>query len=526
MACNEIFNYYFNRGSLSREALVAFCQTADVNERDSSGNTPLHVAVSFADVELIEIFLANGADPNAADRYGGTPLDSLGKTARVTQRPPPGNMYKATVLLLDAKANPHKKDETAKTCYLHAARDGNWELVQAFCDKGTRLKGTDDDGENGLHIAAYSARRAVDKIKTAQKFIDQKKAEIAESKNTSPRSMEELEREMENAQNFLEDFFKTVKAFMDAGVDPEDINNNGQKPIEIAKSSGANKIAALLDGSYTEGGEDSGDAELKAKAGGMSLHEAVINKDLEAVRSVIALGADVNEISDEARFKGMTPLAVAARVIHTECMEILLAAGADPNFKDGNGMTAVAYMFSYITMINVHQDVFIENKAPKAVQMLVDAGWDINDTADDNLNTVLTAACLSPNRSPGYNHLVLRNILVDELLRRGADVNAANKDGQTALMGVCLLEFNEIEPVLLSLLEAGARTDAADRGGNTPLMYAACNSNKLDAKRIADILFDFGGTRPEAVNNDGKTALDYAAERDNEMLVKFLLSKM
>lgn len=524
MSCSEIFRYYFKTGNLSRDELVDLCKTADMNEKDSNGSTPLHVAARFSDVELAEIFLAGGADPNAADNYGNTPLDILGKSDRVSQRAPPGNMYQLTVRLLDAKANPHKKDETGKTCYLYAARDGNWELVQAFCDKGTRLKGIADGGENGLHIAAYNARRAVDRVKTEQRYVDEKKEEVPGSKRANPRSSEELERELVKAEAFLEDYFKTVKAFLDGGVDPEDINNNGQKPLAIAKSSGANKIAALLDGSYMEGGGE--DAELAAKAGGMSLHEAVINKDIEAVRARLRLGADVNEISDEERFKGMTPLAVAARVINTDGMEILLAAGADPNFKDGNGMTAAAYMFSYITALNVKPDVFTENKAPKAMKMLIEAGLDINGTVDDNLNTMLTCACLSSNRSPGYNHLILRNILIDEMIRYGIDVNAANKNGQTALMGACLLGFKENESMLITLLENGARTDVSDSAGNTPLIYAAQNQNKLDAKQITDLLFDFGGTLPDAVNNAGKSALDYATLKDNEMLVKLLLSKM
>ncbi|MDR2944636.1 MAG: ankyrin repeat domain-containing protein [Methanosarcinales archaeon] len=523
MLCDEIFRYYFKTGNLSREDLIELCKIADVNEKDSNGCTPLHAAARFSDMELAEIILAGGADPNAADNYGDTPLDILGKSDRVSQRAPPGNMYRLTVLLMEAKANPHKKDESGKTCYLYAARDGNWELVQALRDKGTRLKGIADGGENGLHIAAYNARRAVDRVRAEQKYADEKRSEEPGSKRANPRSLEELERESAKAKEFLEDYFKTVKAFLDGGVDPDDINDNGQKPLEIAKSSGAKKIAALLDGSYAEGGKD---AESAAKAGGMSLHEAVIRRDAEAVRARLGLGADVNEISDEERFKGMTPLAAAARAVNTECMEILLAAGADPNFKDGNEMTAAAYMFSYMTALNVTPDVFTENKAQKAMKMLIEAGLDRNGAVDGSSNTLLTCACLSPNRSPGYNHLILRNILIDEMIRCGIDVNAANKNGQTALMGACLLEFKENESVILALLENGARTDVSDSAGNTPLIYAAQNPSKLDAKQITDLLFDFGDTLPDAVNNAGKSALDYATLKDNEMLVKLLLSKM
>ena len=518
MVCMEIFQYYFETGQLTRDELVELCRTGDVNERDSNGYTPLHIASRFADVELIQIFLENGADPNAVNNYGAAPLDLLSQIDHVSKRPEDGKMYQATVLLLNAKANPHKKDSSEMTCYHCAAQKGNWELVQAFCDNKTRLKGIAHGGENGLHIAALFARNAVEKVERQQKMLEKMKA-------AGDSNLKSWENDLEKARVQLEGFFKTVKAFVDGGVDPDDTNNNLQKPVAIAKSSGANKIAALLEGTLTADDSEE-DMELKSKAGGMSLHEAVVKNDLEAVRSLIALGADLNEINDGERFTGMTPLAAACSLVNAESIQLLTEAGADPNFKDGNGCTCLAYMFSYTTALHTRPDVFIENKPQKAMKYLIDAGLNINETVDDLLNTALTCACHSPHNSPGYNQFILRNMLIDEFIRYGIDVNQANGNGQTALMGACLLCFKDSESMLLALLENGAKTDVCDNGGNTPLMYASVHSNSLDAKMIADLLFDFGDTIPDYANNDGKTALDYATERNNEMLVKLILSKM
>ena len=518
MVCTEIFQYYFETGRLTRDELVDLCRICDVAERDSNGYTPLHVASRFADVELIQIFLENGADPNAADNYGNTPLEILSRMDHVSKRPPVGEIYQTVTLLMEAKANPHKKDEEGKTCYHHAARDGNWEFVQALHDKGTRLKGIVDGGENGLHIAAYNARRAVEKIETVKKAIEKKKSE----QNVSLQTIERMEQDLNRAKEYLEDFFKTIKAFIDGGIDPDEANNNLEKPLEIAKRSGAKKIAALLDGSYVEGDDE---AELKADAGGMTLHEAAVKNDLEAIRSLITLGADVNEINDIHRFKGMTPLAVACGIFNAESIQLLLEAGADPNFKDGSGQTCIAYMFSYMTGLQIRPEIFKEKKTQKVIKMLTDAGLNINETVDDAFNTILIRSCFSPNDSPGSS-LSLRNTLIEEIIRCGVDLNAKNKHGQTALMGLCLQEFRDNETIMLTLLESGARMDVYDISGSTPLMYAACNASKADAKQIAELLFDFGDVLPNAVNNDGKTALDYAAERDNEVLVKLLLSKI
>ncbi len=49
---------------------------ADVNDRDPSGRTPLHVAADMGGtVEVVELLLAKGADPGAKDRNGLTPLE-------------------------------------------------------------------------------------------------------------------------------------------------------------------------------------------------------------------------------------------------------------------------------------------------------------------------------------------------------------------------------------------------------------------------------------------------------------------
>jgi ankyrin repeat protein len=47
---------------------------ADVNAKDNNGNTPLHYAVILAKMDVIELLISNGADVNAKDNQGRTPL--------------------------------------------------------------------------------------------------------------------------------------------------------------------------------------------------------------------------------------------------------------------------------------------------------------------------------------------------------------------------------------------------------------------------------------------------------------------
>ena len=47
---------------------------ADVNAKDSGGRTPLHQAADRDRVEVAKLLIEKGADINARDKYGYTPL--------------------------------------------------------------------------------------------------------------------------------------------------------------------------------------------------------------------------------------------------------------------------------------------------------------------------------------------------------------------------------------------------------------------------------------------------------------------
>jgi len=105
---------------------------------------------------------------------------------------------------------------------------------------------------------------------------------------------------------------------------------------------------------------------------------------------------------------------------------------------------------------------------------------------------------------------------VKELLSEGANVNAKNKDGQTALMEAVSCDNAEISKLLL---EKGADINAKNNKGFTALIWAAdghMDAVKLLLEKNADI---------NAKADSGRTALINAANYNHTDIVKLLIEK-
>ncbi len=111
-----------------------------------------------------------------------------------------------------------------------------------------------------------------------------------------------------------------------------------------------------------------------ASAWSAPLHEAVHDGDAAAAERLIAAGADVEALDDEA----LSPLVTAALAGHKKIVALLIAKGADPRGRDGNGYTAL-----HAAAHAGHLDV---------VKLLVEHGVDINDRKNKSKLTPLHAA--------------------------------------------------------------------------------------------------------------------------------------
>jgi hypothetical protein len=137
-------------------------------------------------------------------------------------------------------------------------------------------------------------------------------------------------------------------------------------------------------------------------------------------------------------------LMAAAANAHPEMVEVLLAAGANPN-------TSFATAHAFFTPLGVA----VRAKSTEVIDILIRAGAELNP---------------KKNIFPLYFAMEQNDVgMVRALIARGADVNLKNVRGMTALM---LASGSSTPEVVKVLLDAGADVNLRDDDGETALTIA------------------------------------------------------
>ncbi|NWV03525.1 ASB10 protein, partial [Ptilonorhynchus violaceus] len=203
---------------------------------------------------------------------------------------------------------------------------------------------------------------------------------------------------------------------------------------------------------------------------------------------------------------GKTALHEACEAASTDCVHLLLGAGADPEAVSEDGYRPLHLCKS--------------SHSIECVRQLLQHGASANSQTEEEEDTALHVA----SRHGLAEHVRL-------LLHHGAELEVKNKEGQTPLNAACAQhhqpqDMDRYYRVCQLLVESGASINAADRDRQHPLHLACKNANA----QIAELLLA-RGANVNVMNYGGNTALHnilqvaaYKLEHHPELVVRALLN--
>ena len=368
---------------------------AEVNAPQPDGTTALHWAAYHNDTDTAELLVQAGADVNARNRYGIPPL-SLACT----------NGSGALIgLLLGAGAEANAVLEGGETVLMTAARTGNLESVEALLAGGADVNARERNAQTALMWAAAEGHAPV-----VGALIDAG-ADFGLTLDSGFNAMFFAVREGS---------IDVVRALLRAGVDPNEplhrrgrpkyqFANTGMSPLLLAIENGHFELAvALLEAGADPNDERTGYTPLhtitwvrkpkNSDFGSDPAPEGSGNlSSLQFVRTLVAMGADVNaglangkSQPPRINLKGATPFLFAADKADVPLMKVLLELGADPFLPNGENTTALMAAAGLGTTAPL-EEAGTEEEAFEATKLLLDLGADIN-AVDDNGETAMHGA--------------------------------------------------------------------------------------------------------------------------------------
>ena len=456
------------RGDWTAVRSLVAANKAAVNSTDTDGTPPLHWAIRANEAEIAELLLLSGADAKAADRLGVTPLflAAMNGNGAIMRK------------LLDAGANANQIEKTGETVLMVAIRTGDADAVRALLEHGANPNTAEPQLQlTPLMVAAEGG------------------------------------------------YTEIVASLIKGGADIQVRTRTGATPARrlpcVAQSGCGSHGVGIVRGGWPEKG-------IRAPIPGnmTPLMYASREGHIETARILLDAGATVNEVDKN----DITPLFMAISNNHMDMARFLIERGANIHAKDWYGRTP---LFAAVEMRNADMDyrsfeVIQTAEDRKAIlefiKTLLEKGADpnirVNEVPPLRSWMYLLGGSLAWVDFTGQTPFLLASLSGDVstmrlLLEHGADPKIATFSGTTPLMAAAGVNwvfnqtYTEGEPALLEAIklcvELGMDVNARNSMGLTPLMGAANRgSNSIIEYLVSK------GARLDAKDNVGRTPLNWA----------------
>jgi len=393
---------------------------ANTNPRNDYGVTPLSLAASQASTAVVDALLAAGADATLALPSGETPLMTAAHAGKAG----------AIQSLLRNKAPVDTRERVkGQTALMWAVSAGHVDASRALLDGGADVNAASASGFTPIMFAARTGSTTLADLLLARG------ARINEAAGDGTTALHiAVVRGRVDLALFL----------LDKGANPN-ADGNGYTPLHWA--------SGRFEGQMTFDYSTKDEGEWAALVG------VPPARRIELVQALLERKANPNArlTKNPPRFGtnlwmkklvGATPFVLAAQAADVAVMKTLLAGGADPTINTEEQASALMFAAGFGRVPG--ESRVTEEAALEAVEACRQLGLDVKQ-AEAGGDTALHAIAY-------YGWVRVGQWLLDH----GADINARNKKGETALrvsQGTVVANMLHTEPKVEEMLKRNGATD-------------------------------------------------------------------
>lgn len=404
-----------------------------------------------------------------------------------------------------------------------AAKSGDLDLAKDLLSKGASINYHDQSGLSPLLAAVLGGQKIMAGYFTGRGALLSSTEcsalmRVSVEKNdpwlasvvTKQKSM--LNLTFENGRTVLwlaaeKNAWNAFDEYLKGGVNVNIKDSAGQTLLVWAIDTGNVEVISRLTKSGVRFASADADAMLK---------QAVINEDVDRVRSLTLLKANVNKVYED----GLTLLWYSAVKERADIAGLLLEAGAKADIADKTGKNLITYcverrkyemaklLKKYGAQLKSKDSIFLLQRGlvigdAELVKTLIDLGVNVNTKFPDGLSALWIAA-FTNNRD-----------MIDVLAEGKANMNIKDKNGKTVLMWAV---ENDKKEVANTLITHGANVNLMDNKKRTALLSAVI----ADKPRMVHMLVK-NNAQIDLKDSEGNSPLLVAASRGNIGLVKLFI---
>ncbi|KAL9131147.1 MAG: hypothetical protein Q9217_000848 [Psora testacea] len=477
--------YYAAHAGLETSVKMLLAKGADVNATGGRYGNALQAAACKGHLDVVELLLAGGADVNQAGGDYGNALQGAcsyghrrcamllivngadvnakgGEHGTALHAAAFIGHERIAALLIENGAEIDCLDDAHSTPLLWAAREGHHETVQLLLKHGADCMIQDEGGWTALDECAPPGFDSI-----VQMLIDHRPPIIHSKDKQDYTALHHTAPQHHDS---------TVTILVNAGMDIDARNCYGRTPIFQAVGSGHEETVRV----FLEKGANVNTIDNE---GWSVLHIAVFSGHISISALLLDYGAKINYDVD-----GITPLHIAVLRKSIDFVELLLEYDADITVCNDVGGTALEFL-------QFHE----QGQAHNVLQNL----------RIQNPNVTITGLRIAVCSG--------REARIRRLLELGADINARDEGGMTALLWA---SEQDSPSIMKMLLDHGADPNVRSDWGSTPMSGVRCNPE------LEEMLLSHGYNMDTLQRRDTSASEKQDGDNELEEIKELLLERM